>query len=218
MVGQRIRLFIVGDVRLHAKGLALQLEAFPKVDDLSRLNVLGTGQLNDALQVLRSSAVDVVLLDTLKLEVPSVVRSLRAAKQQLRIVALGVREVESEVLACAAAGVDGYVRMDAEIDDLITVIESVMRGELVCSPKVAASLYHSISALGTDGSVPLTSRELEVVELMNRGLSNKEISLRLRIETCTAKNHVQNILHKLGVHRRGQAVAKVRSSIGHRFS
>lgn len=218
MVGQRIRLFIVGDVRLHREGLALQIEAFSKLNDLAGLHVLGTGLLNDALRILASSVVNVVLLDTLKLEVPSVVRTLRAADRELRIVALGVREVESEVLACAAAGVDGYVRMDAEIADLITVIESVMRGELVCSPKVAASLYHSISALGTNGSVPLTSRELEVVDLMNRGLSNKEISLRLRIETCTAKNHVQNILHKLGVHRRGQAVAKLRSSIGHRFS
>ena len=218
MVGQRIKLFIVGDVRLHREGLALQLEAFSKMDDLCRLSVLGTGLLNDALQVLRSSRVDVVLLDTLKLEVPPVVHSLRAADQKLRVVALGVREVESEVLACAAAGVDGYVRMDAEIDDLVTVIESAMRGELVCSPKVAASLYHSISTLGTNESASLTSRELEVVELMNRGLSNKEISLRLRIETCTAKNHVQNILHKLGVHRRGQAVAKLRTSIGQRFS
>jgi two-component system, NarL family, nitrate/nitrite response regulator NarL len=218
MVGRQIGLFIAGDVRLHREGLALQLEAFSKLDDVVRLKILGTGLLNDALQLLRTSAADVILLDTLKLEVPSVVRTLRAADPELRIVALGVREVESEVLACAAAGVDGYVRTDADISDLITVIESVMRGELVCSPKVAASLYHSISALGTNSSVSLTSRELEVIELMNRGLSNKEISLRLRIETCTAKNHVQNILHKLGVHRRGQAVAKVRSSIGHRFS
>jgi DNA-binding NarL/FixJ family response regulator len=213
MVGQRINLFIVGDVRLHREGIALHLEASSKV------KVLGTGLLNDALKVLRSSPADVVLLDTLKLEVPPTVRTLKATSPHPRIVAMGVREVESEVLACAAAGVDGYVRMDANVDDLVTVIESVMRGELVCSAKVAASLYHSISSLGgtSDGS-PLTSRELEVVELMDRGLSNKEISLRLRIETCTAKNHVQNILHKLGVHRRGQAVAKLRSSIGHRFT
>ena len=212
MVGQRIRLFIAGDVRVHREGLALQLDGFP------RLKVIGTGVVNDALKVVRSSLADVVLLDTLRLEVPAVVRNLRAADPALRIVAMGVREVESEVLACAAAGVDGYVRMDADIADVVTVIESVMRGELVCSPKVAASLYHSISSLGTHGNVALTSRELEVVELMNRGLSNKEISLRLRIETCTAKNHVQNILHKLGVHRRGQAVAKLRGSIGERFS
>ena len=212
MVGQRINLFIVGDVRVHRQGLALQLEAFPK------LRVIGTGLLNDALKALRSCPADVVLLDTLKLEVPPIVRTLRATDSELRIVAMGIREVESEVLACAAAGVDGYVWMDAEISDVVTVIESAMRGELVCSPKVAASLYHSISSYSlVNSGVLLTSRELEVVELMDRGLSNKEISLRLRIETCTAKNHVQNILHKLGVHRRGQAVAKLRSSIGHRF-
>ena len=211
MAYQQIKLFILGDVRLHREGLALQLEDFPS------LNVIGTGLLSDALRVLRSSPADVALLDTLQLEIPAVVASLRQLPRRLRIVAMGIREVESEVLACAAAGVDGYVRMDATIGDVVTVVESVMRGELVCSPKVAASLYHSISSLGADGGVSLTNRELQVVELMNRGLSNKEISNRLRIEPCTAKNHVQNILQKLGVHRRGQAVAKLRSSIGHRF-
>src|SRR5262249_22616877 len=130
----------------------------------------------------------------------------------------GIHEVESEVLACAAAGVDGYVRTDAALGDLVTVIESAMRGELVCSPKVAATLYHSISSLSADNGLCLTSGERELVELMNRGLSNKKISRRLRIEPCTAKNHVQNILHKLGVHRRGQAVAKLRTSIGNRIS
>jgi len=212
MAYQQIKLFILGDVRLHREGLALQLEDFPNLD------VVGTGTLGDALRVLRSTPADVALLDSLQLEIPTVVVTLREVPRRLRIVAMGIREVESEVLACAAAGVDGYVRMDATIADVVTVVESVMRGELVCSPKVAASLYHSISSLGAEGEVSLTNRELQVVELMNRGLSNKEISNRLHIEPCTAKNHVQNILQKLGVHRRGQAVAKVRSSIGHRFS
>ena len=207
----QIKLFILGDVRLHREGLALQLAGFPN------LRVMGTGILSDALQALRSTPADVALLDSLQLEIPAVVGTLRQVLRRLRIVAMGVREVESEVLACAAAGIDGYVRTDAAIGDVATVIESVMRDELVCSPKVAASLYYSIGSLGADGGASLTGRELEVVELMNRGLSNKEISLHLRIEACTAKNHVQNILQKLGVHRRGQAVAKVRSSIGHRF-
>jgi DNA-binding NarL/FixJ family response regulator len=208
----QIKLFILGDVRLHREGLALQLGGVPN------LEVIGTGILSDALQALRSLPIDVALLDTLQLEVPAAVEALRRVLRRLRIVAMGIREVESEVLACAAAGIDGYVRTDAAVGDVVTVVESVMRDELVCSPKVAASLYSSIASLGSAGSTSLTGRELQVVELMNRGLSNKEISLRLRIETCTAKNHVQNILQKLGVHRRGQAVAKVRTSIGHRFA
>lgn len=180
--------------------------------------IIGTGTLSEALRVFQTAPADVALLDALLLEIPEAVKALRQCHGRLRIVALGIREVESEVLACAAAGIDGYVRLDAAVDDVVAVIESVMRGELVCSPKVAASLYYSVASLSTDGGAVLTSRELQVVELMNHGLSNKEISRRLLIETSTAKNHVQNILQKLGVHRRGQAVAKLRSSIGQRFS
>jgi DNA-binding NarL/FixJ family response regulator len=202
-----INLFILGGVRLHRDGLALQLERCRTV------KVIGTGMLDDALRSLRSTRADVALLDTGQLEIHAMVDALRQSLRQLRIVALGVREVDSEVLACAAAGVDGYVRMDAAVDELLTVVESVMRDELICSPRVAASLYHSVASQGADGSAPLTDRELQVVELMGRGLSNKEISQNLHIETCTAKNHVQNILQKLGVHRRSQAAAKFRSLI-----
>ncbi len=202
-----IKLFILGTVRLHRDGLALQLQ------HCSKVKVIGAGMLDDALRSLRSTPADVALLDTVQVEIPAVVDALRQSLRELRIVAMGVHEIESEVLACAAAGIDGYVRMDAAVDELVTVVESVMRNELVCSPKVAASLYHSVASQGADGGAPLTGRELQVVELMSCGLSNKEISRNLHIETCTAKNHVQNILQKLGVHRRGQAVAKVRSSI-----
>jgi len=214
-----IRLFIVGNVRLHREGLALQLA------EISHLRIAGVGTLSDAIEEMRDTQLDLVLLDSYPPGselMTEAVQALRMAQRRLRIVILGVREVESEVLACAVAGIDGYVRIDAETADLVASIESAMRDELVCSPKVAASLYHSIAnlAVADPDNVPgngLTSRELEVVELMNRGLSNKEISSQLRIETCTAKNHVQNILQKLGVHRRGQAVAKLRGAIGRRF-
>jgi DNA-binding NarL/FixJ family response regulator len=152
-----IKLFILGDVRLHREGLALQLAG------VSSLQVVGTGTLSEALRTLLSTPVDVALLDTVQLEIATVVVELRRVLRRLRIIAMGVREVEA------------------------------------------------------DGEVPLTNRELQVVELINRGLSNKEISSRLRIEPCTAKNHVQNIMQKLGAHSRGEAVAKLRGSIGRRF-
>jgi len=215
MVSEQVKLFIVSEVRLHREGLASQLAGFPN------LRVTGTGTLGEALRALRASPPDIVLLDTLQPDLPIVVGHLRQAVRWLRIVAMGIREVESEVLASAAAGINGYICLDAAIDDVATVIDSVMRDELVVSPKVAASLFHSVASLSVDGvdnGASLTSRELQVIELMSHGLSNKEISSRLRIETCTAKNHVQSILQKLCVHRRGQAVAKLRSSIGHHFS
>jgi DNA-binding NarL/FixJ family response regulator len=146
----------------------------------------------------------------------------------MRIVAFGIRETASEVLACAAAGIDGYVPMDAALGDMVTAIENVVRGELACSPKVAASLFHSIGSNGFSkttiaagtamAAAPLTARELQVADLMNRGCPTKEIAWRLGVRPCTAKNHIRNILHKLQVRRRGQAVAKLRTLIGERFS
>jgi DNA-binding NarL/FixJ family response regulator len=209
----QIKLFIVGEVRLHRDGLARQLANNP------RLEVIGAAPLGAALEAMRADPADVVLLDCQQLAISEAVESLRQTPGSLKIVAIGVHEVESEVLACAAAGADGYVRMDAGVEDLAMIIDSLMRGELLCSPKVAASLYQTIAAGGVEpGGASLTSRELEIVELVNEGLSNKEISRQLRIETCTAKNHLQNIMQKLGVHRRGQVGAKVRRFIGDRFA
>ena len=201
----------MSDVRLYREGLATLFTAFPTV------RVLGAGNLDDSVATLRTIGTDVALLDMVHPHTRDAIGALRQAQSKLRIVALGIREIASEVLACAAAGIDGYVKMDASPRDVVVAIESVMREELVCSPKVAASLYRSVGEFGTDQSGALTVRELQVAELMNCGLPNKEIAQRLGIEPCTAKNHVQNILQKLNVHRRGEAVAKLRSMIGGRF-
>ena len=205
-------LYIVGDVRLHRDALALHLAQVPE------LEVVGAGPVAEAVPALAATPVDVALLDVQRHHLPIVVQALRGAPSPLKIVEIGVREAESEVLACAAAGVDGYVPMNASVADVAEVIASVMKGELICSPKVAASLYNSVAAGGTEDAVCLTDRELQVAELIDQGLSNKEISRRLSIEPCTAKNHIQNIMQKLGVHRRGQAAAKLRRSISRRFA
>jgi two-component system nitrate/nitrite response regulator NarL len=145
------------------------------------------------------------------------VEALRKIWAKARMLAIGVTESASEVMACAAAGFDGYVPMDAALGDMVAAIENVVRGELACSPQVAASLYQCIGLSRAASATPLTARELQVAELMNRGLPTKEIAWRLGVQPCTAKNHIRNILHKLQVHRRGQAAAKLRGLIGERF-
>jgi NarL family two-component system response regulator YdfI len=100
---------------------------------------------------------------------------------------------------------------------MVAAIENVVRGELACSPKVAASLYQCIGFSRAAAASSLTTRELQVADLMNRGCPTKEIAWRLGVQPCTAKNHVRNILQKLHVHGRGQAVAKLRTLIGERF-
>ena len=108
------------------------------------------------------------------------------------------------------------------MDDLTSTIISVTRGELLCSPRVAATLLRRVGALANGARAPhalrgLTFREREVLDLIDGGLSNKEIAVRLHIEVATVKNHVHNLLEKLHVTSRAQAAAQLgpRTS-GHR--
>jgi two-component system nitrate/nitrite response regulator NarL len=210
-----IRVFIVSNVRLHREGLAALLRECPSIEVLDAVSVQETQNAPPAV------ATDVALVDLPSPGDSEVVSALRKIRAGMRIVAVGVRETASEVLACAAAGMDGYIPMDAALGDMVTAIENAVRGELACSPKVAASLYQSVGFPNFSRTFianPLTIRELQVADLINRGCPTKEIAWRLGVQPCTAKNHVRNILHKLQVRRRGQAVAKLRTLIGERFS
>jgi two-component system, NarL family, nitrate/nitrite response regulator NarL len=129
------------------------------------------------------------------------------------VVALGVSEDPDEVLECAEAGVAGYVSRRATVEDLVKTIEGVERGELCCSPRMAAEMFHRVAALAAGQAAarlfPLTVREQAIVQLISRGLSNKEIAHALSIEVATVKTHVHHILEKLGVPRRAAVAAWV---------
>jgi DNA-binding NarL/FixJ family response regulator len=123
-------------------------------------------------------------------------------------------EASGELLRFAEAGIAGYVTRTASSADLVTAIESADRGEAVCSPRAAAALLDHVANLAADAAEPdgaLTARELEILALIDEGLSNKEIAGRLFISVPTVKSHVHNILRKLGASRRGQAAARVRA-------
>jgi two-component system, NarL family, nitrate/nitrite response regulator NarL len=207
----QIKVFIASDVRLHREGLAALLRECPSIKVMGADNVLGTQN------ALRVTEVDVALVDALSPSDSDTIGAFRKIRASVRILAFGIRETATEVLACAAAGIDGYIAMDAALHDMVAAIENAVRGELACSPKVAASLYQSVGHSSAAVRTPLTTRELQVADLMNRGCPTKEIAWRLGVKPCTAKNHVRNILHKLQVHRRGQAAAKLRTLIGDRF-
>ena len=161
---------------------------------------------------------DVVVVDTATPDGLSTVRALARRCPGVRIVALGVPEHEPELIACAEAGISGYVNRDGSIDDLIAAIDSVARGEMLCSPRIAAALVRRVAALAGERSpvgteARLTRREIEVARLIDEGLSNKEIAQRLCIELPTVKNHVHHILGKLDVRRRGEAAARLRTRL-----
>jgi two-component system nitrate/nitrite response regulator NarL len=106
------------------------------------------------------------------------------------------------------------VTQDASLDDLAGTIRGVLRGELRCPPRIAATLFKRVAALAAPGrpalATVLTAREREVLAVLDEGLSNKQIAARLCIEIATVKNHVHHILEKLQVASRSEATAYAR--------
>ena len=208
---EHVRVMIVGDVRLYREGIAASLE------HRADLEVVCTGRSADAPRRVAECDADIVVLDMATAGSLDLVRRLASSTPNVRVVAFAVEETEHDVLLCAEAGAAGYVSSDGTLDDLVNTIRSVARGELLCSPRIAASLFRALRAqtpdVGTDRlALTLTAREREIAPLLERGLSNKEIASQLHIEVATVKNHVHNLLEKLQVGSRGEAAARLRSS------
>jgi two-component system, NarL family, nitrate/nitrite response regulator NarL len=208
-----IRILIVAEIRLYREGLAgmLRAEAADEIDVVATAN-----GADDAVRALRELAPDIVLLDMAP-DNAWLVRALTAAVPGTRVVALAVPENEAEVLACAEAGVAGFVTRDASVEDVVAAVEGAARGEVLASPRMVATLFERIATLALERSPQsiesrLTARELEILDLVDQGLSNKEIARRLTIELSTVKNHVHNIFEKLNVSRRSEASARHREA------
>ncbi len=213
-----IRVLIVTEVRLYGEALAQWLERRGSV------RVAGTtGNREEALARIQQLLPDVALVD---IPMPGSLETARAMvdlEPELKVVAIGLEETEQNVLACAEAGFAGYVPREASLNDLAVVIEGAACGELQYSPRVAATLLRRLASLVSTqgagyGEVKLTAREVEMVQLIDQGLSNKEIARRLSIEVATVKNHVHNILEKVRVHRRSEAAARLRGHLARRRS
>lgn len=207
------RVVIISSIRLYREGLA---EVLSQQADIDVVGTLGYPPLGvEALADLRP---DVVLMDLGSREGLATLRQVAHGGPEIRIVALGLPETEGYVVACAEAGAAGYVPREATLDDLVRAIRAAERGEARCSPRVAAGLFRRLARWGRsdpgaepDGAaIRLTRREREIAGLIELGLSNKEIAVRLGIELATVKNHVHNLLEKLRVHRRGEAAARLR--------
>jgi len=206
-VAADVRVLIVAAVRLYRDGIAASL------DRIERLLVVGTARSRfEALDLIARHSPDVLVLDAATDDSIDLVRTLHTTAPALKTLAFGVEGHEGEIIAFAQAGVAGYVASDASIDTLTSAIGDVMRGDLVCPPLVAATLLRHLgtTSAGAPPARPafdLTARELEVVSLIDAGLSNKEIAGRLHIEVATVKNHVHHLLEKLQVTSRAEAAA-----------
>jgi two-component system nitrate/nitrite response regulator NarL len=208
------RVFIVSGISLYREGLSALLSG--------RDGIRVVGAAADGAEALRTlhrakRPPDLVLLDMSATDSLATARRLGDELADSRVFAMTVPNRERDVVACAEAGVVGFVTADASLDQLVAALESVAHGELPGSPAVVAALFRRVADLAyeREQSEPLarlSSREREILALIAEGLTNKEIAERLYIELATVRNHVHSILGKLGVHTRTEAAALLQSS------
>jgi two-component system nitrate/nitrite response regulator NarL len=207
------RVLVVADVSVHRDSLVEQLDREPGIQV-----VAATSDLAEGVEEVWTLSPDLVLLDVAAEERVEAIAALVASVPDVRVVAFAVPETESDIIACAEAGVAACVTREASFDELVATIERVGSGESLCSPQVAAVLLRRVATLAAeragDPAASLTIREREILELIDEGLSNKQIAQRLCIEVPTVKNHVHNLLEKLGVQSRHEAAALVRARAG----
>ena len=206
----RIGVMIVTESRFYGEALGECLSRD------KRLNVSGVeSDLETAAHHIKEFQPDIVLYDIRTPQGLLGVPALFKALSDVQIVALGLPDEERIVLAWAEVGIAGYVSSGASADNLKTAILATVRGELICSPRIAHAMCRKIHSAKENANCymtpeKLTSREIQVLKRLEQGLSNDEISQELDICSSTVKNHVHNILDKLSVRSRGEAAAMVR--------
>jgi DNA-binding NarL/FixJ family response regulator len=145
-------------------------------------------------------------------------RRLRVEQPDVRVIALTTFDDDEEVFAALRAGAVGYLLKDVSSARLVEAVLAAARGESVLQPSVAAKVVARFARMPADDAaprpqplvVPLSDRELEVVRLLAGGRSNREIAAALHLAEGTVKNHVTNVLGKLGARDRTQAALRAR--------
>jgi two-component system, NarL family, nitrate/nitrite response regulator NarL len=203
-----IRVLVVMDIPFYREGLR---ELLARSDGIEVVGAVSG--VEEVEKATRAGMPHVVLLDIGALDVDMMLERLPQMPVAPRIVALAVAETPQDVTRWAEAGVAGYVPRTASSEDLIQALKDVVRDEVRCPPRIAATLMRRLATLAASAQpapttrAVLTDREQEVLALLADGLPNKVIAARLQIQPATAKNHVHNILHKLELHGRVEAAA-----------
>jgi NarL family two-component system response regulator LiaR len=199
-----IRVLIVDDHAVVRQGLRTFLQT---QDDVEIAGEAADG--DEAVSQVRELVPDVVLMDLVmpKLDGIAAIREIRALSPSTKVLVLTSFADDDKVFAAVKAGAAGYLLKDVRPQELGDAIRTVNRGEALLHPTVAAKLMQELAQSGRRQVSPdsLTDRELDVLRLIARGMSNKEIALELGVAEKTVKTHVSNILQKLHLADRTQA-------------
>lgn len=208
-----MNIIVLTPVRLFGDGLAACLGS---QYDMCVLAVLS--DLACLRQTLVTMETHVVLIDVTQGIDLFDVRAIAVEWPNVALVALGLNEQRQEVVKCGRAGFAGYVARDASIALLCKTLLDISSGGLTCPPEISGGLLRALfrndqTAEGPEIDDPgLTRRESEVLALLGRGLSNKEIGSELCLSVATVKHHVHHVLEKLKLERRAQAMRRVRDA------
>ncbi len=198
-----IRVLLVDDHGVVRTGLRV---FFDLLDDIEVIGEAADG--SEGVAMARRLQPDVVLMDLLMPNMDGVtaITRIKAESPDIEVVAMTSFIEEEKVTAALEAGATGYLLKDAGADEVAQAIRAAMAGEMVLDPQVTRLLAQRMRAKpAPDPIEPLTDRERDVLRLVARGLSNKEIAYELGIAEGTARTYVSNILGKLGLTSRTQA-------------
>jgi Response regulator containing a CheY-like receiver domain and an HTH DNA-binding domain len=211
-----IRVLLVDDQTLIRQGIAMLLELEP---DLEVVGAVGDGRA--AIEAVERLHPDVVLMDVRMPEMDGVTatRELHRRFPDVGVIILTTFDDDEYIFEGLKAGARGYLLKDISSEEMAEAVRTVARGEALIQPSIARKVVAEFSRLAA-GSPPapersplkmpgaLTERELDVLKALARGMSNKEIAAALVITEGTVKTHISNILAKLDVRDRTQAVLK----------
>jgi NarL family two-component system response regulator LiaR len=198
-----IRLALVDDHRVVRRGLRSFLEAFPDI------TVVGEASSGEAvLEKIEAWLPDLVIMDLLLpggMDGIEATRRIRSITPHTQVVVLTAYTDEARVVAALRAGAIGYVRKDARPEVLLAAVRAAARGQSMLDPAIAGTVLQELVA-SAQVQEDLTERELQVLRLLAHGRTNREIAQELIVGVETVKTHVGNILAKLHLAHRTQAV------------
>ena len=212
---ESIRVFLLIENRLLREAL---VRLFRKRSDLTVVGQSWQADLN-VQQVLDSNC-DVLVVASFQTNcLPASITLECIGQLSLKVVLIGMDCDEEQFLAAVRAGVTGYLLKDASASDVLNAVRSVFRGEAVCPPQLCSTLFRFVAQ--TAKEVPardsalrpeLTLRQQQLVSLVAKGLTNKEIASLLNLSEFTVRNHIHRILKQVDAESRSEAVDVIRAS------
>ncbi|MCY7373947.1 MAG: response regulator transcription factor [Spirochaetaceae bacterium] len=208
--GEPIRVLVVDDHALFRRGLEMVLGQEPDIEVVGE-----AGDGTEAVELATALLPDIVLMDV-RMPRRSGIEACTTIKDVVpstKIVMLTISDDEADLYDAIKAGASGYLLKEISIDEVAAAIRSVAGGQSLISPSMASKLLTEFATMIKKGDerqqLPaprLTDRELQVLKLVAKGLNNRDIAKELFISENTVKNHIRNILEKLQLHSRMEAV------------